>query len=408
MLARQAHPDILDDRSIDIMVDLVRVLTVKSSSRSIIALVEPQVGAIDRHADHPRLPILLYFYGFALFTVWRFRDGREIQDKALALAERHSDPKTKAYAIAGVIFLSTTIAPLCLDELRAFADEAFSAAEDGRDVYLFATVVMSVAWNYSNRGMLNEGREWAHRLLHFGRDRRDSRSVSIGLWMSGWLDLLAEDHASALLHGQECMAAGSTPIDRIMGSMVTATAQIHSGAVKDGLALMRRARDEIAANDWTYLFVATDGPLGLGMMLSGRLGAGLSWLKAFVARVEAEQPVAGTDFARILLAQAYVAITCDNRRPSLAFLARNLFPLIRAKLTGLAEAERLLTLARRNPMYSHEGILECRIEFALGRIALARQRANLAREHLERARGIAANQNADILRAKIESVLAAI
>ncbi len=407
-LARSTPPDTLDDRSIDIMVDLARVLTVKSKSRDMIALVEPHMKAIERCADHPRLPVLLYFYGFALLTVWRFRDGREIQDKALALAERQGDPKTKAYAIAGVIFLSTTIAPLSLDELTKLADEAFFAAKDGSDVYLFATVAMSVAWNYSNRGMLNEGREWAQRLLRFGRDRRDSRSAGIGLWMSGWLDLLAEDDASALHHGQECMAVGSTPIDRIMGSMVTATAQIRTGAVREGLALMRRVRHEIAANDWTYLFVATDGPLGLGMMLSGRLGAGLSWLKAFVKRVEAEQPVAGTDFARLLLAQAYVAITCDNRRLSLAFLVRNLFPLIRVRLTGLEEAERLLMLARRNPMYSPEGILECRIEFALGRIALARKRADLAREHLRRAQNIANNQNAGILRAKIESVLAAI
>jgi class 3 adenylate cyclase/DNA-binding winged helix-turn-helix (wHTH) protein len=407
-LARSTRPETLDDRIIDIMVDLARVLTVKSNSRDIIALVEPLMRAIEGRTDHPRLPILLYFYGFALLTVWRFRDGREIQDKALALAERHGDPKTKAYAIAGVIFLSTAITPLSLDDFRRLADEAFSAAKDGSDVYLFATVAMSVAWNYSNRGMLNEGREWAQRLLGFGRDRRDSRSAGIGLWMSGWLDLLAEDDASALHHGQECMAVGSTPIDRIMGSMVTATAQIRTGAVKEGLALMRHVRDEIAANDWTYLFVATDGPLGLGMMLSGRLGAGLAWLKAFVRRVEAEHPVAGTDFARLLLAQAYVAITCDNRRPSLAFLARNLFPLIRARLAGLVEAERLLRLARRNPMYSPEGIFECRIEFALGRIALARKRADLAREHLRRAQNIASNQNAGILRAKIESVLAAI
>jgi hypothetical protein len=81
---------------------------------------------------------------------------------------------------------------------------------------------------------------------------------------------------------------------------------------------------------------------------------------------------------------------------------------MRAKLTGLAEAERLLGLVRRNPMFSPEGIIAGRTELALGRIALARKRADLAREHLQRARRIAVHQNAAILLATIESVLARI
>jgi len=174
------------------------------------------------------------------------------------------------------------------------------------------------------------------------------------------------------------------------------------------MALMQRVRREIEANGWTYLNTGTDGPVGLGMMLSGRFGAGLSWLRAYLARVEESRAVAGTGYAQVFLAQVYVAIVCDGRRLPLKVLLTNPPSIPRAKTTGRAQAEPLLTQAPANPMFSPGGAYRARIEFALGRIALARRRTQLAREHLEHARDIAHKQNAAVMLARIEAILATV
>ena len=404
-LARAQEQNGLDERGLNIMADLARVLTLQFKPREIIALVEPDAGVIARFVANVQVPILLYFYGFALFTARRFVDGRQIQERALEIAELQDDRRAKAYAIAGVIFLSTVARPLPLEDLRRLAAAGLAHAESAGDVYLVGSLMMSVAWNYSLRGLVVDAAEWARRLLAFGRDHRDGRAVAIGLWISGWLDVLAEDYASAIQHGEECVAAATTQVDRMMGSVVMANAQILSGSVAEGMALNRRVRDEAEANHWSHLFSAIDGPLGVAMVLSGRIKDGLSWLAAFVRRDEGEGELVGADLARLFLAEIYLSLLVGDRRPSWRVVARNALPLIKARLQAAVEVERLLGAALRNPFFSPNGIFRARIEFNLGRFHRARRRLDLAREHFQRARAAASAQKAEVICAKIDAAL---
>jgi tetratricopeptide (TPR) repeat protein len=407
-LARSQAGNRLDERSIDILAELARVLTLQFKSGGIIALVEPEADAIARFVANAQVPILLYFYGFALFTARRYREGRTVQDRALQIAEKLDDRRAKAYAIAGVIFLSTVSRPLPLEEFRQLAAVGLSHAESANEVYLVGSLMMSVAWNYSLRGLVLNGAEWARRLLAFGRDRRDARAIAIASWMSGWLDVLGEDYASAIQRGTECITAATSPVDRMMGSLVIANAQILSGRVAEGMALIRHVRAEAEANNWTQLFAAIDGPLGVAMVLSGRINEGLSWLTAFVRRGDDDGHLMAGDFARLFLAEIYLSVLVGDRRPPLRVVARNVLTLLKARLSAPAEAERLLTAALRNQLFSPSGVFHARIEFNLGRLYRTRRRLDLARAHFERARVAASEQKAAAMLARIDANLAAI
>jgi hypothetical protein len=412
-LARAHEQNGLDERGLNIMAELARVLTLQFKPREIIALVEPEMAAIETFADNRQTPVLLYFFGFALYTRCRFSDGRLVQEKAFRIAERQDDARAKAYATAGLIFLSTATRPFPLEEMRKLAATAVAAANRAEDMYLLATVHMSVGWSYFTRGLMLEAHECAQRLRRIGLERRDARSIAIGFWISAWADVMCEDYASALRHGEECISIATSQVDRMLGRVAMGTALVLTGRVAEGRDMITRVRGEAEANHWIYLFTATDGPLGVAQVLSGEVKAGMSWLHAFVRRGElVSEREPGTrntaELAGLALAEVYISMLEGGRRMPLRMLLKNLVPLVVARIRASAEAERLLDNVMRSPFYDPNGMFRARIEFNLGRLQLVRKRPDLARPHLERAKAAASAQKAEIIGAKIDAALASL
>ena len=285
-LARAHEQNGLDERGLNIMAELARVLTLQIKGREIIDLVEPEMAAIETFVDNKQTPVLLYFFGFALYTRCRFLDGRLVQERAFRIAERLDDARAKAFATAGLLFLSTATRPFPLDEMRRLAAEALKAADLADDIYLIATVHTSIGWSYFTRGLMLEAHECAQRLRQIGRERRDGRSVAIGSWISAWADVVCEDYAAALRHSEECVTIATSPVDRLMGRVAMGAVMIFTGRVAKGRDIVVRMRAEAEAHHWLYAFTSTDGPLGVAMVLSGEVKAGLSWLHSFVRRGE--------------------------------------------------------------------------------------------------------------------------
>ena len=412
-LARAHERNGLDERGLNIMAELARVLTLQIKGREIIALVEPEMAAIETFVDNKQTPVLLYFFGFALYTRCRFSDGRLVQEKACRIAERLDDARAKAFATAGLLFLSTATRPFPLEEMRRLAAEALAAADLADDIYLIATVHTSIGWSYFTRGLMLEAHECAQRLRRIGRERRDGRSIAIGCWISAWADVVCEDYAAALRHGEECVTVATSQVDRFMGRVAMGAALVLTGRVAEGGDIIKRMRAEAEAHHWLYAFTATDGPLGVAKVLSGEVKAGLSWLHGFIRRGElASRREPGTrntaELAGLALAEVYISMLEGGRRVPLRVLLKNLVPLVVARIRASREAERLLDSVMRSPFYDPNGMFRGRIEFNLGRLQLVRKRPDLARAHLERARAAALAQKANNILAKIDTALASL
>ena len=61
---------------------------------------------------------------------------RPCRREASAIASRLGDSRSKAYSLAGEIFVSTVVAPKPLDEFEALKREAIEAASDTADAYI--------------------------------------------------------------------------------------------------------------------------------------------------------------------------------------------------------------------------------------------------------------------------------
>lgn len=402
-LSRAGQTSRHDAPSMDILADLTKVLTLAFKTRDIIALVEPDIDAILALDDNAQVPVVLYFYGFALFTICRFEEGRRIQESGFLIANRQCDPRARAYAAAGLLFLAGATEPLPDADFERIVDAAYADAERANDVHAFGTTLLSIAWAQFNQGRVRQAAEWADRLLLFGRERRDPRSMAISLWLLGWCDLLREDYASALTHAESSVAIAATQVDRMHGSVIIGYAQIATGKVAEGAALIGRVRDEALANQWLYMLTGIEVPIGLAMVLSGEIAKGLSRLNALVGTYG---NVAGTDLGRLLLAEIYTTLLLGERRPPFGVFVKNFFAVVKARIMASRKAERLLNVALKNPHFSEQGIFRARIELQFGRLYRARKEPEVARVHLERAHAIASEQDAPKLLARIEAELA--
>ena len=188
--------------------------------QQVVGAIEPELDRIDTLGDIKQVPILMDLYAAALFGHCRFREGRQIEEKALAMAERLGDGRSKAHARSGVIMLSIYVDPMPLADFERFVERAFREAEEGDDTYIIGRMIMVITMNYMNRGLTIEGRQWALRLMELGRARQDRRSLGMALWLLGWLDILAEDYGSALRHGEQCLETAFAPFDRQIGQHV--------------------------------------------------------------------------------------------------------------------------------------------------------------------------------------------
>ena len=408
-LARSKDRERTDAQVARIMVDLAVVLYLQFRSGDTIGLIEPELARIDALGDIKQVPILLDLYGIALFTHCRFREGRQIENKALAMAERLGDGRSRAHARAGVIMLSIYVDPMPLADFDRFAQRAFREAEEGDDTYIIGRMIMAITMNYMNRGLIIEGRQWALRLMELGRGRQDRRSLGMALWLLGWLDILAEDYGSALRRGEQCMETAFAPFDRQIGANVIGISQMLLGRLAEGIETIEQHRRQATAQGWLFAALGTEAPLGVAMLLRGDLKKGARFLETVIERCESEYGYqAYADWARIFLAEFYLALAQGAKKTSLRTVLKNFLFLAKAKPLAARKAESLLQIAVRNRQFSDRGTIRARIDYDLGVLYKGLGRLDLARKHLCDSRAAAVAQEATAIVARIDAAMSAL
>jgi len=405
-LARFRDSARMDAQVAAIMVDLAIVFYLTFRSNDTVALIEPELQRIDALGDSEHVPILLDFYGISLFTRSRFNDGRRVADKALAMAERLGDRRAKAHARACVIMLSIFVDPMPLDDFERFVEIAVSEAESGGYTFIVDRMMMAIAWNYVNRGLCLEGRQWAYRLMKFGRRRQDHRTQGMALWVLGLADIVAGDYASAFSHGEECAKTALAPFDRHIGELVVGFSQILLGRAKEGSETLQHHRQVALANDWHYNAMGTETPLAVASLLRGDFRKGVRQLEAIVHDRETKYGYqAFADWTRMILAEFYIDLLQGTRKFAIGVVLKNLFFLLYARRVAPKRAELLLTAALRNSQFSDRGLFRARLDFNLGRLYQITSRVDLARPHFDSARRAALAQEATSLIDKIDEAL---
>ena len=163
-----------------------------------------------------------------------------MQRETSPMADRLGDSRSKAYSLAGEIFVSTIVAPKPLHEFEILKREAIKAASDTTDAYIQNWTRFVIGWEELHRGRMNEARDAARELMQVGRRLNDPRSTGLGLNLLTWIALMSDSYAEALEYSEQSLAVAVTPLDR---NAATIWQRMRSGAAsadRRGREVVRR------------------------------------------------------------------------------------------------------------------------------------------------------------------------
>ncbi|MBV8526467.1 MAG: hypothetical protein JOY71_30870 [Acetobacteraceae bacterium] len=403
-LLRCKDPSRLDSEVVRIIAALAVVLWGRSKPKEVVALLERDLDRLWDRGDPEEISMVRYFYVISLLAKCRFSEAASVSDEALRTAQASRNGRAIIYASASAIWDSLHSKPMPLREFEHTAKAALAEAERSHDSLAVSILMFSIAWSYFLRGLTGAARHWAVRLLGFTRER-DPRLVAVAHYICGWLDILGRNYESAAREGEQCRRTAITPVDRLSGLQLSASAKVLSGRVMEGIAEIEKVRSISLESDWPFMLLATDLAFGVGLLLNGEFNKGVRWLERAICLCDKRyrnRPYA--DFTRISLAECYIELLRGNRRRVPAVPARNILFLARLRLGAKRRAEVLLRTALQNELFSHNGIFAARIHLGLGTLDALSGRRQLASLHLAHARSAALAQGEHVWLAKIDEI----
>jgi tetratricopeptide (TPR) repeat protein len=361
---------------------------------------------VDRLGDDPRAVLIRQQYAYTLLLNARYREGAAVQREASAIASRLGDSRSKAYALASEIFVSSVVAPKPLHEFEALKQEAIAAASGTVDAYIQTWARFGIAWEEILRGRLNDARDSARELMQIGRLLNDPRSTGFGLWLLTWIALMSDSYSEALEYSEQSVAVAVTPLDRTtaIGGKGCALALLRR--IEQAKPLLEEHRRQCVADGYHYLLVGTDAILGVCKVLQGNIQDGIHWIEEALSRHERGIDPRAADWYRLFLSEVYLQIISGNERLPLLILLKNLPTLLRVRVSASARIRSMTTRTLENPHFDPAGFHVARAQMIIGLFYKAKKKRVLAIKHLTEARRILSQLGQTPILARAEMALA--
>ena len=241
--------------------------------------------------------------------------------------------------------------------------------------------------------------------MALGRKLDDPRSISWGMFLKAFVASLTGDFARSLEFSEIGVSMARTASDTVINEYGVVAALVLLGR-PEAMAKLELFRSRRRDDGSLFFLDVTEGLWGLALATRGNLGAGIDWIESSIARTE-EAGLRGVgDQWRQMLCEIYLQTISGTGKPSLRFLARNLFTLIRIALSVELRVATLVEKINRSPRLDPEGMTIGRREMILGLLYKARKKPARALPHLTEARRIVSQFGPTPMLARIDAALA--
>lgn len=395
-----------DAQLADFFVSYALLLTIRAQTRVTIEVLTRYLLRIDRLGDDPRVVLIRHHYVGALLWSARYREAADAQQETLLIADRGGDSRSKAYALAGEIIVSSIFAPKPLSEFEMLKRNAIQAASNTADAYIQNWTWWVIGWGEVHRGRINYARDSAHRLLEVGRLLNDPRSAGFGLNLLSWIAILSDSYAESLEYAEQSLSVAVTPWDRAAATLGKGSALMLLRRPEEAAKLLQEQRRRILADGDFYDAAPVDGMLGLYKVLRGDIAGGLHIIEELILRLETEGDKNGANWLRLNLAEAYLEIIAGKEKPPFPVLLKNLPILLKVMVTASSRIRALTMHVLRYPHYDPNGFWIGKSEMILGLLYKTKKKPALALQHLTEARRILSQFGQTPLLARLEAALA--
>jgi class 3 adenylate cyclase len=393
-----------DQQIVNLLVDFTLcsnlLMRVKASAETVARFLP----RLRRLTDSPERVLIHHHYVVALIELGRYGEAKDAQVELTEVAALLGDARSRAYALAGAMFLQTTIDPRPLETFVRQSRDVVEAASDTADPYIQVFARFVIAWEEMYRGRMVEAQKWAQDLIDSGRAINDPRSLGFGLQLQAWFALLCDDYGEALRVADIALDVARAPFDRESVKNIKISAAVllrHLGAAEALRAWMNQCTD----NDWRHYLGALDGIWAVASVMSGDISGGILSLDESILRREREGQRLSADWQRMFLCEVYLEIISGKDKPPLRVIAYNMLTLIAVFLTAGRRINKLVDRVRQNPQLDRNGHHVGRCEMILGLLYKAKRKPPLALQHLTEAKRIVSQFGPSPMLAKIEAAL---
>jgi class 3 adenylate cyclase len=402
----ERNPGCTSDEGVaQLLVDYTLCSNLEARFKAVTEIVARFMSRLDRLGNNPRRVLVSHHFVCALLWSGRYREALAAQTNLSTMAAGLSDAKSRAYALASAILVSTIIAPGAVEVFEAVAREARMAASNVDDAYLQCFLRFVVGWEDAHRGRAAKAHEAAQELMAVGRQMNDPRSIGFGMQLKAWVAYMHEDFDTALNLAETAISVARTPLDRT-SAMQARFAALVLLKRPEALPMLRDWMHQCAANGWWYLITAGDAFYGVALVLNGETSAGIRWLEEVISRREDEGYRASADQARGFLAEIYLEIISRKKGARRTIQARDFFMVAAVMLTAKKRVTSLMAQVRGNPRYDPNGQHVGRSEMVVGLLYKAKKKRALAIQHLTEARRIMSQSGPTPILARIDAALA--
>jgi class 3 adenylate cyclase len=400
------NPDCVSDEQVaDLISDYVMCLHLSARLESASEIVARFKSRLDRLGDDPKCILVQHHYVMALFLSGKFREAERAQTNLSAMAARLNDARSRAYALASAIQVSTVLAPYPVEDFELICREANSFASNVDDAYIQCFIRYALGWDEMHRGRMAKAREAAKELLSVGRRMNDPRSTGFGMQLEAWIALTSDDYSAALKFAETGVAIARAPIDHANALTAKYSALVLLRR-PEAFSKLRDWMQQCAANGWGYMLVAGEGLYGVTLVLRGQISAGILWMEQSISRREREGYRSAADWNRMFMCEMYLEIVSGKKRPPAKVLVPNMLTLASVMFTAEKRICALIGRVRQNSQFDSSGHHVGRCEMILGLLYKTKKKRALALQHLTEAKRILSQFGQTPILARVETALA--
>jgi hypothetical protein len=402
-------PECADNQAMaTVVAGLLEVLYLRGDLLGLREIAEQYIPRLQTFGDTPQLVFALYFHCVLLAHHCEFGAAEVRAKLAVAIAQRLNDIRAQAYAQSALMYCSTILGRHTLEAAEIEGSRMLDVCIRSGDNYILNWAYWSIAWDYVCRGLTNEARIWALKLIDAGQERQDDRALGMAYWTLALIDIQDHRFGDAIANAQRCRKTAATPFDRRTGTIASAIGLLLEGRIEEGLAELLAQRKSALADSWLYSASGVDFAAGPALAMTGRIAEGIRMLKAGIAACDATGDRSMASWNRVALAELFLGMLSSKKRPPFKFILSNLGAITWVSIFGRRRAWHLLNEAVQNDQIHELSTSRGWIEIDLAKLCILKKKPHLARQHLRNAQLAAAAQESAIMLDEINAIYASL
>jgi class 3 adenylate cyclase/tetratricopeptide (TPR) repeat protein len=393
---------------IDLLSDWALVFYYRADFFGLHRVLQQNLNIVETIAGKAKIGMFYVWYGAAMEKMERLKDSHDYLHKALRIGESEADEKVIAYAHCWLSYIYQDEG--VFDEALSHAKHVQTSDIFMSDSMLFFQTMASLALTYWWRGEVRNIRDTGTRLLEYGRERSDMRSVCFGYHFQGASYYVAGDFPAAITLMESALAVAPTPLFAVNAEVGIGAACLSDGQVEKAEELFKDAVriDELYGYGFTGKIAKAF--FGIITIMKGQLGEGVRISEDVLKKWSEINSQYRYANGNNILGHVYLQMVLGGgeKKKSLCFFAKNIGFLIKTLPFVDRKAEEHLSEAIKvGREIGAKGVI-AQASLDMGLLHKAKGRSNEARKYISDAIQLFEECEADVYLKQAKEALASL